>query len=66
MTSILFKQLSVNNIVILEPARFETQSANVTSKLGDTVRLACVARGDSPLSTAWSHSGRHLPNSDYR
>nr|XP_049704613.1 Down syndrome cell adhesion molecule-like protein Dscam2 [Helicoverpa armigera] len=53
-------------IHINEPARFETQSANVTAKLGDTVRLACVARGDSPLATAWSHSGRALPNSDYR
>ncbi|KAJ0173638.1 hypothetical protein K1T71_010787 [Dendrolimus kikuchii] len=59
----LSKTLTIH---VNEPARFETQSANVTSKLGDTVRLACVARGDSPLSTAWSHSGRHLPNSDYR
>ncbi|CAB3249112.1 unnamed protein product [Arctia plantaginis] len=53
-------------IHVNEPARFEMQSANVTAKLGETVRLACVARGDSPLSTAWSHSGRALPNSDYR
>ncbi|KAG6449961.1 hypothetical protein O3G_MSEX006309 [Manduca sexta] len=59
----LSKTLSIH---VNEPARFETQSANVTAKLGDTVRLACVARGDSPLSTAWSHSGRALPNSDYR
>lgn len=56
----------VQMINFLEPARFEMQSANVTAKLGETVRLACVARGDSPLSTAWSHSGRPLPNSDYR
>ncbi|CAH0678847.1 unnamed protein product [Chilo suppressalis] len=54
------------NIHVNEPARFESPSVNVTSKLGDTVRLACVARGDSPLSTTWSHSGRALPNSDYR
>ncbi|CAK1550562.1 unnamed protein product [Leptosia nina] len=54
------------NIHVNEPARFETQSANVTAKLGDTVRLVCVARGDSPLAIAWSHSGRPLPNSDYR
>ncbi|XP_050675315.1 cell adhesion molecule Dscam2-like [Leptidea sinapis] len=53
-------------IHVNEPARFETQSANVTAKLGDTVRLVCVARGDSPLAIAWSHSGRPLPNSDYR
>ncbi|KAF9410167.1 hypothetical protein HW555_010690, partial [Spodoptera exigua] len=59
----LSKTLTIH---INEPARFETQSANVTAKLGDTVRLACVARGDSPLATAWSHSGRALPNSDYR
>lgn len=51
---------------ISEPARFETQSANVTAKLGDTIRLICVARGDTPLSNSWSHSGRGLPNSDYR
>ncbi|XP_028165502.1 Down syndrome cell adhesion molecule-like protein 1 [Ostrinia furnacalis] len=54
------------NIHVNEPARFETPSANVTAKLGETVRLACVARGDTPLSTTWSHSGRALPNSDYR
>ncbi|KAI5643094.1 fibronectin type III domain-containing protein [Phthorimaea operculella] len=59
----LTKTLSIH---INEPARFETPSMNVTSKLGDTVRLVCVARGDSPLSTSWSHSGRALPNSDYR
>ncbi|XP_059053178.1 cell adhesion molecule Dscam2-like [Achroia grisella] len=54
------------NIHVNEPARFETPSANVTAKLGDTIRLVCVARGDSPLSTSWSHSGRALPKSDYR
>lgn len=56
----------ISQFFVLEPARFETQSANVTAKLGDTVRLICVARGDTPLSTSWSHSGRGLPNSDYR
>ncbi|XP_063627962.1 cell adhesion molecule Dscam2-like [Cydia splendana] len=59
----LSKTLTIH---VNEPARFETPSVNVTAKLGDTVRLACVARGDSPLSTTWSHSGRALPNSDYR
>ncbi|KAL4706341.1 hypothetical protein ACJJTC_016635 [Scirpophaga incertulas] len=54
------------NIHVNEPARFEMPSVNVTAKLGDTVRLACVARGDTPLTTSWSHSGRALPNSDYR
>ncbi|CAG9789295.1 unnamed protein product [Diatraea saccharalis] len=37
------------NIHVNEPARFESPSVNVTAKLGDSVRLACVARGDSPL-----------------
>ncbi|KOB67736.1 Uncharacterized protein OBRU01_16914, partial [Operophtera brumata] len=41
------------NIHVNEPARFETQSVNVTAKLGDTVRISCVARGDTPLSTTW-------------
>ncbi|XP_073950442.1 cell adhesion molecule Dscam2-like isoform X2 [Choristoneura fumiferana] len=59
----LSKSLTIH---INEPARFETPSVNVTAKLGETVRLACLARGDSPLSTSWSHSGRALPNSDYR
>ncbi|XP_053613669.1 cell adhesion molecule Dscam2-like isoform X2 [Plodia interpunctella] len=59
----LSKTLTIH---VNEPARFETPSANVTAKLGETIRLVCVARGDSPLSTAWSHSGRALPNSDYR
>ncbi|XP_041969798.1 Down syndrome cell adhesion molecule-like protein Dscam2 [Aricia agestis] len=54
------------NIHVNEPARFETPSVNISAKLGDTVRLACVARGDTPLSMSWSHSGRVLPNSDYR
>ncbi|CAG9133999.1 unnamed protein product [Plutella xylostella] len=54
------------NVHVYEPARFESPSANVTAKLGETVRLACVARGDSPLTTAWSYSGRALPNSNYR
>ncbi|XP_046971560.1 Down syndrome cell adhesion molecule-like protein Dscam2 [Vanessa cardui] len=59
----LSKTLTIH---VNEPARFETPSVNVTAKLGDTVRLACVARGDNPLSMTWSHSGRALPNSDYR
>lgn len=49
-----------------EPARFETPSANKTAKLGETIKLVCVARGDTPLSSTWSHQGRVLPNSDYR
>ncbi|XP_069360825.1 cell adhesion molecule Dscam2-like isoform X2 [Maniola hyperantus] len=59
----LSKTLTIH---VNEPARFETPSVNVTAKLGDTVRLVCVARGDNPLSMSWSHSGRALPNSDYR
>ncbi|XP_072929902.1 cell adhesion molecule Dscam2-like [Epargyreus clarus] len=59
----LSKTLTIH---INEPARFETPSVNVTAKLGDTIRLICLARGDSPLSMTWSHSGRALPNSDYR
>ncbi|CAH0728325.1 unnamed protein product, partial [Brenthis ino] len=59
----LSKTLTIH---VNEPARFETPSVNVTAKLGETVRLACVARGDNPLSMTWSHSGRALPNSDYR
>ncbi|XP_068619323.1 cell adhesion molecule Dscam2-like [Battus philenor] len=59
----LSKTLTIH---VNEPARFETPSVNVTAKLGDTVRLACVARGDNPLSMTWSSSGRALPNSDYR
>ncbi|CAG9565456.1 unnamed protein product [Danaus chrysippus] len=59
----LSKTLTIH---VNEPARFETPSVNVTAKLGETVRLVCVARGDNPLSMAWSHSGRTLPNSDYR
>ncbi|XP_045537855.1 Down syndrome cell adhesion molecule-like protein Dscam2 [Papilio machaon] len=59
----LSKTLTIH---VNEPARFETPSVNVTAKLGDTVRLACVARGDNPLSMTWSTSGRALPNSDYR
>ncbi|XP_052744070.1 cell adhesion molecule Dscam2-like isoform X2 [Bicyclus anynana] len=59
----LSKTLTIH---VNEPARFETPSVNVTAKLGDTMRLVCVARGDNPLSMSWSHSGRTLPNSDYR
>ncbi|CAK1583638.1 unnamed protein product [Parnassius mnemosyne] len=59
----LSKTLTIH---VNEPARFETPSVNVTAKLGDTVRLACVARGDTPLTITWSSSGRALPNSDYR
>ncbi|GBP85803.1 Down syndrome cell adhesion molecule-like protein Dscam2 [Eumeta japonica] len=59
----LTKQLTFH---VNEPARFDAPSANVTARLGEAVRLACEARGDPPLATAWSHSGRALPNSDYR
>ncbi|XP_026314956.1 Down syndrome cell adhesion molecule-like protein Dscam2 [Hyposmocoma kahamanoa] len=59
----LSKTLTIH---VNEPARFETPSTNKTAKLGETIKLVCVARGDTPLSTTWSHQGRVLPNSDYR
>ncbi|CAF4911786.1 unnamed protein product [Pieris macdunnoughi] len=53
-------------IHVNEPARFESQSANVSAAQGESVRLVCVVRGDTPLAIAWTHAGRPLPNSDYR
>jgi Down syndrome cell adhesion molecule len=59
----LSKLIHVN---INEPARFDFASKNISSRRNDPVILSCQARGDEPLTIAWSHDSNKIDRNNYR
>lgn len=54
------------HVNINEPARFDYASKNISSRRNDPVVLSCQARGDDPLTIAWSHNGIKIDRNNYR
>ncbi|XP_068200860.1 cell adhesion molecule Dscam1-like [Palaemon carinicauda] len=48
------------SLTVLEGARVENRMANVSAAVGDTLSIRCPARGDIPISFAWSRDGAAL------
>ncbi|XP_061704982.1 cell adhesion molecule Dscam2-like [Cydia pomonella] len=40
-----------------KPVHFESSTANVTSRLGHPINLACKPLGDEPIRVTWTHNG---------
>ncbi|XP_059217414.1 cell adhesion molecule Dscam2 [Stomoxys calcitrans] len=53
-------------INVNEPARFEQTSRNVSSRRNDAVTLDCHAKGDEPISVAWTHNNARIDLNNFR
>lgn len=49
-----------------EPARFEEPPRNISSRRNDPVTLGCHAKGDEPISIAWSHNNGRIDLNKFR
>lgn len=50
----------------VEPARFEQTSRNISSRRNDAVTLDCRAKGDEPISIAWTHNNARIDLNNFR
>lgn len=68
----LIREFNLSQIIIffykfhLEPARFEQLPRNVSSRRNDPVTLGCHAKGDEPISIAWSHNNGRIDLNKFR
>ncbi|XP_017969064.1 Down syndrome cell adhesion molecule-like protein Dscam2 isoform X1 [Drosophila navojoa] len=53
-------------INVNEPARFEQPARNVSSRRNDPVTLDCHAKGDEPISIAWTHNNGRIDMNNFR
>ncbi|XP_063973280.1 cell adhesion molecule Dscam1 isoform X2 [Diachasmimorpha longicaudata] len=53
-------------VSVNEPARFESQSKNVTIRRGDSVTLDCTVIGDNPIEVKWMHNNDYLDINSHR
>ncbi|XP_044594739.1 Down syndrome cell adhesion molecule-like protein Dscam2 [Cotesia glomerata] len=53
-------------VSVNEPARFESQSKNVTIRRGDAVTLDCIVIGDNPIEVHWLHNNDRIDTNIHR
>ncbi|XP_033149971.1 Down syndrome cell adhesion molecule-like protein Dscam2 isoform X2 [Drosophila busckii] len=54
------------HINVNEPARFEQPARNISSRRNDPVTLDCHAKGDEPISIAWTHNNGRIDLNNFR
>ncbi|KAM8702920.1 hypothetical protein ACLKA7_005290 [Drosophila subpalustris] len=53
-------------INVNEPARFEQPARNVSSRRNDPITLDCHAKGDEPITIAWTHNNGRIDLNNFR
>uniref|UniRef100_A0A1A9ZZV3 Down syndrome cell adhesion molecule n=2 Tax=Glossina TaxID=44049 RepID=A0A1A9ZZV3_GLOPL len=56
----------VIRINVNEPARFEQPARNVSSRRNDAVTVDCQAKGDEPITIAWTHNNGRIDLNNFR
>lgn len=51
---------------IVEPARFEMASRNISTRRNDPISLSCLAKGDDHINIIWLHNNNRIDLNNYR